>query len=100
MTFRVGQKVICISGPVRAFPDDVPQPSVGTVYTVREVFLSQKRGELALRLVEIKTRLNRIYGNEFGYVAVRFRPIVEKKTDIGFAHEILRKVSRKIRVRA
>jgi hypothetical protein len=29
-----------------------------------------------------------------------FRPIVEKKTDISFAHDILRKVSRKDRVRA
>lgn len=31
-----------------------------------------------------------------GFSALRFRPIVERKTDISFAHEILRKNSNKV----
>jgi hypothetical protein len=102
MTFHVGQKVVCIkrgswANEFGAAGDEV-FPSFGEVYTIRRI----EDGRWLL-LVEIVNRLREYGDGELGearFCASRFRPVVERKTDIGFAHEILRKVSRKHPVRA
>lgn len=74
MTFHVGQKVECIDDegqPVRE--GDTPVKK-GAVYTLRDVF--DFFGEEGVRLQEITNPRDR------GYHSWRFRPIVEKKTDI------------------
>lgn len=97
MTFRVGQKVVCVNarGAIE------PRPVKGRVYTVasvRWVEFAERRPGLGITLVELPTIETDDYYAE--YFAWRFRPIVERKTDIGFAQEILRKVSRKDRASA
>jgi hypothetical protein len=79
--FRVGQKVVCVDAS-----DDIPGTSIwkadapieGEVYTVLKVGASRCDGVPALLLLEIKNTA--IW--DFSYRASRFRPIVERKTDI------------------
>lgn len=98
MAFRIGQRVVCIRGTGARVPYGdkvVICPEKGTTYTVRGIQPNPFTGGLqCLLLEEIHNPLHSS-GLEFDFTADRFRPIVERKTDIGFAHEILRKVSRK-----
>lgn len=103
MTFRVGMKVVCIlNKPWRPQPDLKHTPFYKGVYTIRGI---RTRGEdVGLCFVELRNPPTRITDTgeiiEPVFDAAQFRPIVERKTDISFAHEILRKVSRNDRVRA
>lgn len=99
MTFRVGQKVVCVNNKARVHLGRdwvISQPPVlEAVYTIAD--LAFEGDENTLILEELSRPATSPWR---GYAAWRFRPIVERKTDIGFAHEILRKVSRTDRVRA
>jgi predicted TPR repeat methyltransferase len=72
MTFRIGQKVVCVDADGL-----VGTIIAGAVYEIADV---EPRG---VRLVDWKC------GG--GFLASRFRPIVERKTDISVFTEILRK---------
>lgn len=80
MTFRVGQKVVCVRGPIyfTKAPHDV---CVGKIYTVRELRLS-RRNEPGILVDEIHNPIHPKIGREYGFIAARFRPVVERKTDI------------------
>ncbi len=98
MSFHVGQKVVCVKPGYN--PETwagINNCVVGAVYTVRAV-IDDEWGA-ALLVEEI---VNPIWRGltECGFYRDRFRPIQERKIDIGFAHEILRKVTRKNRVSA
>lgn len=99
MTFRVGQKVVCVNhgnlpGQRGQHWDKGEEIFRGRVYTIKRVF--SYRGKTNVELCEVKrTRRATIVCGHAGYAHERFRPIVERKTDITFAHEILRKASRK-----
>lgn len=99
MTFRVGQKVVCVDAKKRFLIGGMGTLTKGRIYTVR--WVGEYRGNICIRVEEI----HRPSGDDredfdTPYQTIRFRPIVERKTDISFAHEILRKVSRKDRVLA
>lgn len=91
MAFRIGQKVEYIGG-LRIHGNEVgmPIPHMRTPYTVANVY--ELDGWSMIELVELPYPGSDIYYP--GFNARGFRPIVENKTDIGFAHEILRKASR------
>jgi hypothetical protein len=102
MAFRVGQKVVCVNaGDIDGVPqangfwDEGEEIVEGQVYTIHSTFL-HACGERLVRLVEVRRTPFSIscHGHD-GYAAERFRPVVDRKTDISFAHEILRKASRK-----
>lgn len=79
--FQAGQKVVCI--------DDSNQGvfiRVGEIYTIQSISPDGK--------------YLRVGSFGAGHYHWRFRPLVERKTDIGFAHEILRKVTKPAPVRA
>lgn len=93
MSFRIGQKVICIDD--RGDKDGRSEifPVKGSVYTIRAF---HPEGDSIL-LEEIVNE-PREYWQRFGelyFMLRRFRPLIERKTDIGFAHEILKKTTRK-----
>jgi hypothetical protein len=70
---------------------------VGGVYTIRAVRLSQDldtKGEPACLLAEIFNSFNPFSGKEPGFLQSRFRPAVERKTDITVFTEILRKATK------
>lgn len=105
MTFRVGQKVVCV--------DDRPTDAAGgkelergKIYTVRWCGVwgwpGVYKDEVCVRIEEVLRGADEWNPScvDMPFGCHRFRPIVERKSDIGFAHEILRKVTRKDRVSA
>jgi hypothetical protein len=66
-------------------------PVLNSIYTIREVITLN--GHVAVRLVEIKNPVLE-YGdgtNEMAFRASRFRPVVERKTDISIFTAMLKK---------
>lgn len=96
MTFHVGQKVVCVDDDETRyrvfaaaglhFDGNLNGLKKGAVYTVRAVgHYAPYPGLLCLWLVEIERpiiHLIQIVHGEAPYVAARFRPVVERKTDI------------------
>lgn len=95
MTLHIGQKVVCVDAScIDSQKYYQPEIFVGAIYTIASFGEhSDFPGEQGVHLVEIPLRIP--VGDREPFGAWRFRPIVEKKTDIGFAHEILRKITRK-----
>lgn len=85
MTFQVGQKVVCVRGPYSSWNWPGRQDAaVGETYTIRG-FTGASRPELGagLLLEEIKNPCG-YSGEEAGFYSSRFRPIVERKTEVSF----------------
>jgi len=101
MMFRVGQKVVRIGHSATGEGEwarhySFTFPEIGDVVTIRTInewmsgtlltFFEHDNSHLAGTASKI----------EPGFGAEHFRPLVERKTDIEFAQEILRKASKKI----
>ena len=90
--FYVGQKVVCFSVNPSPYPChhiEVSKLQINKIYTIREIIKFSDR--YSLRLVEIVNE-PRYFTNGFGeasYKIVRFKPLIEKKTDISIFTEIL-----------
>ena len=100
--FNIGQKVVCVIGGETSAPNiptDQPwywrgdPPVKGRIYTITGFEHNDYWNHDVVRLAEI--------GNDQGYWVGRFRPIVEKKTDISIFTEILKtgKIKRNKRVK-
>lgn len=95
MAFTVGQKVVCVDdGSWSRGCWDGDGPVLDAVYTIRRYFTNED-GDAIVWLEEIKrSALSRvIFGDDVGYGAFRFRPLVSRKTDISIFHEILDRVN-------
>ncbi len=97
MTFRVGQKVVCV--------DDKPLGNEGyrahgiyegSVYTIRHIELCPVKNQTGVLLVEIINPTHLILGGECLFRASRFRPVVERKTSIEIFHQIRRDVENNV----
>jgi hypothetical protein len=94
MTFRVGQKVVCIKGHYN--PPASGGVKEGNIYTIRELGLTQD-GAPGVRVHEIALssghrEIGNISGKPFKDVFMRenrFRPIVSRKTDISALKALL-----------
>jgi hypothetical protein len=95
--FRVGQKVVCVDD---AFPghelclaDTLLR--AGYIYTIAAVVaescVSRPGPYPGIHLVEINRPLSKHDGRVLAYRASRFRPIVERKTDISIFTKMLTK---------
>jgi len=94
MTFRIGQPVVCIkAGGWRDLVLGETGPSFHQQLTIRE--MDDGPPGLTLRFEEIVNPILRYRecDCECSFNAAWFRPLIKKATDIGFAHEILRKTS-------
>lgn len=98
--FRVGQKVVCIkSGAWHSLNgDEHDGPAYGDVVTIRG-FDTSKQGGL---LFHEWRRPQHLYsdGTERGYLHIRFRPVVERKTDISIFTKMLTPDTRRVQERA
>ena len=95
MTFRVGQKVVCVKagmlpGQERMIWDPGEELEEGKIYTIHSTFFSETFGIALVRLAETKrsARTKLKWGHD-GYGAMRFRPAVERKTDISVLQALL-----------
>ena len=93
--FRVGQKVVCVAEFSGRCPHPI-EPKVGDILTVRETFINPPTGELGLRFTEIVNEIHHFYGVERGYKATRFRPVVERRTDISVFRAMLTPSKQKV----
>jgi hypothetical protein len=96
MTFRVGQKVICVGYRNPQFPlsDPAFKLTKGASYTIRDIdtrFISM-HGVMTIRVEEVvRPSENCAFGPwEPGYHPLCFRPVAEKKTDISIFTQLLR----------
>lgn len=81
MTFHSGMKVVCVDDDDQSCSKGDRSVRLGAIYTIREAF--DFFGEAAVRLEEIMNPKDRAYH------AYRFRPIVERKTDISIFTQML-----------
>ncbi len=96
MNFRVGQKVVCVDDSVVVGFPKGGMLMRGHVYTVRQIGTTV-RGEVGVHLNEVRLTSEpgcvgivsgKPYIDAF-YRAARFRPAVERKTDISIFTAIL-----------
>lgn len=87
--FRVGQKVVCVRGPLVCVPSGVIDATIGEVYTVRGFYVSPLDGQQGMHLDEIHNPTHSFTGMEYGFYPSRFRPVVERKTDISVFQKML-----------
>lgn len=95
MTFRVGQKVVCVGSPVRVagLGDILPMP--GEIYTIRDIKAASAKSKLrglAFRLMEIRNKPRPIAEGGLGesnFSQKYFRPLTERKTDISILKALL-----------
>lgn len=104
MTFRVGQKVVCVNKGRYGRLWGNRDARIGQIYTISSVTICPDKHRLGVRLKEIKLPLNLTLMERMAFEASRFRKVVKRKTarksaakkktktDISFAHEIVRKV--------
>lgn len=89
--FRVGQKVVCIDDvwPPYRHPLILLRPVHGEVYTIR--FIEPAAYGIGVLLEEIRNHPSvfRDGAGEPGFLARRFRPLIERKTDISIFTEML-----------
>ena len=101
--FYVGQKVVCIDNtpqPNSLDFGDGERPLVGNIYTITFIFKDIATGSnvLCFHLAEIRRdNLSReMWDNEdIGYGAFRFKPLIEKKTDISIFKALINPVNHK-----
>jgi hypothetical protein len=93
VSFRVGQKVVCVDAKTPAFTawDDAGREALteGVIYTVSATRI-WKHGEQSIQCNELPT--TSVLGGERWYQAKRFRPLVERKTSIEIFQQIRRDV--------
>ena len=86
MPFHVGQRVVCVDAT--RIKNDAAPLNKGAIYTVRELECDEDEG-YGLRLCEIVNRNHPTIGTEISYYSRRFRPIVNRKTDISIFTKML-----------
>ncbi len=87
MAFRVGQKVVCVDDAPRGYKSALVRK--GGIYTIVGLPMAPD-GEPGVLLAEVDADA------PYGFWQYRFRPLTERKTDISFAHEILRKATKRV----
>lgn len=80
--FHVGQKVVCVNNQNKLRPELSKILSLNAVYTVESIINYGE--ELGERLLLCEVSDARDFDVR-GYRSWRFRPVVEQKTDTGFA---------------
>ena len=102
-SFRIGQKVVCVDDEwdknhrlVLSIPG-MRFPKRGHIYTVREFFVDPTGG-VSLRLVELVNVVVQYAEGTFepGWGCRRFRPVVDRKTDISIFTDLLKTSKQKV----
>ncbi len=91
--FRIGQKVVCVEDRAEAAGDILDGwIKAGNIYVIRSMEFCPVQNRLGVRVEGVILPTNPFFNDEENLIeAFRFRPIVEKKTDISVFEEILRR---------
>lgn len=88
MSFHIGQKVVCV--------DDSPNPTLGAsrltkgqIYVIRALSYGYDDTHFCVHVHGVHGGLRPRGRGERGFYPRRFRPVVERKTDISIFIEIL-----------
>lgn len=89
MTFKIGMKVVCVDGRRHRSSECVGAipPSLGHVYTIREIRTNPRTGIPGFLLVEIRNNLVSSVIDGVGepyFSSTRFRPAVSPKQQVSF----------------
>lgn len=88
-----GRKIVCVNNaqtPGRIWYPDAA-PTVGAIYTIKCIGPSILRpGEIAVYLVELINPHFRDDKIDCGYKPSRFRPVIDRKTDISELEQLLK----------
>jgi len=95
--FRIGQKVVCVNAD-SSIPGNIgfgwhPWYEAlveGQVYTVRRYYMYCDRPAVWLEEIERSEHSRNHWGPDVGYAACRFRPVIERKTDISVFTDMLK----------
>ncbi len=88
MTFRVGQRVVCVDAEAHgrytpwAHSGELDGLRRGAIYTIRKIGIYNESPIVLLEEISRPTRGGWEHYGEIGYHPARFRPIVERKTSI------------------
>jgi hypothetical protein len=100
MNFRVGQRVVCV--------DDAPCSDEACrhngihndeIYTIRSIERCPTTRRFGIRLEGITLPYHRALRAECMFRASRFRPVIDRKTDISIFHQIARDVENNVPAR-
>ena len=89
--FRIGQKVVCIDNkvrPITAYPESLKKLKVNGIYHIVKI----THGGAGVHIAEIAAP------GETSFYSDRFRPIVERKTDISTFEKLLDTKNHKVDV--
>ena len=91
MNFHVGQKVVCIRSGWTNLREGETAPEKGQVLTIRGIGLFPEGAALLFEEIHNPTcALYKANPKEAFFIATKFRPVVERKTETGMA--ILREI--------
>jgi hypothetical protein len=90
--FRVGQKVVCIKGPVRPLVTGANYPEIEHVYTVRAVKLCDYGWDVLL-LEEVRNVPGILGIREPGFNASHFRPVAYPPQSLEHDVQTFRKIA-------
>ena len=91
--FRIGQKVVCVDNkvrPITAYPEILKKLKVNGIYHIAKV----THEGAGVHIAEI------ISPNKTSFFSDRFRPVVERKTDISTFEKLLNTKNHKVDVEA
>lgn len=86
MRFHVGQKVVCVNDGMIAMRG-VPEIKRGQTYVIKNMRICSASGASVLNV-----------GTPTLWLAIRFRPLIERKTDIACFTEIIDRENKNCRV--
>lgn len=92
INWHIGMKVVCIKGGGHFWQKDAAELEEGRIYTIRDMRLNPRSGELNLLLEEVRNLPRLCDNGDFGepyYGAVRFRPVQTRATDISIFTQML-----------
>lgn len=101
MNFHVGQKVVCINDQNSFKRVGIWDFSVkmGEIYTIRWIgefpFEPDRKFGLGVRLVEVQRKPELPPWEDYPYSIHRFRPLIERKTDISIFTTLLNPANHK-----
>lgn len=101
MAFRIGQKVVCVRSAIEHVRYDIYLPLVGEIYTVRG--FDESGGVLFNEIINPVGRVEDVETGDLSYSEPsfypdRFRPLLERKTDISCFTEILDRENKNCRM--